>query len=175
MTTPATLDEAIARELARHSSDPQAACSLDDALTDLARECWRRAEAMTDPQAVATAVCVNVDTPQCWAVWFMAQHLFDMSVYDPARRCVGACEPPSDARPGWPCPAADDTTHAACARSLVFPYRHTTHDRKRPGHLTRVGNQSAAATAIVRGFKHLGFFLTISAVRQILTKFSETH
>ncbi|MBE3071713.1 MAG: hypothetical protein IMZ67_01945 [Acidobacteria bacterium] len=183
----ATLDEAIARELARHSPDSKAERSLDDALADLARDCWSRAEAMTDPIDVATAARVAIEAAvacaprtkvhvtkrQCWAVWFMAQRLFDISVYDSAHRCVGECEKPTDAPPSWHCPAADDPTHAACALSLMFPYRHVSHDGS--GHLTRVENQAKAAAAIVRGFARIGIYQTISAVRQILKRFPDRH
>ena len=86
---------------------------------------------------------------QCWAVWFMAQRLFDTSVSDPAQRCVDDCEKPAGVLPSWHCPAETDLTHAACARSLVFPYRHVTHDGR--GHTRPVENRAKAATAIVRG------------------------
>jgi hypothetical protein len=127
---------------------------------------------------------------QHWAVRLMAERLFDTSVYDPELRCVGACEKkPKNARPGWHCPAADDPTHAACGESLVFPYHHETHDGA--GRKKRVCNQAKAAEAIVRGFACggaraaergddcdfpcNGIHLTVSAVRQILTRFLEKH
>jgi hypothetical protein len=175
----ATLDEAIARELARQSGDSHAVSSLDDALTRLARDCWSRAEAMSASQVVATTARAERDAAplitagQSWAVWFMAQRLFDTSVSDPAKRCVGECEKPADAPPSWHCPVPRDPTHGVCARSLVFPYRHETHDGN--GHLRRVENQTKAANAIVGGFARIGIHQTVSAVRQILSRFPARH
>ncbi len=53
-----------------------------------------------------------------WTEWMMARHLFDLSDYNPSKRCAGLCQ-----RPGG-CPSVDDPEHPECLESLTFPFRH---------------------------------------------------
>lgn len=156
----------------------------DDALAQLARDCWNQAEPLADPTVVEAAARHHqhhearrpnpVTHREHWAIWLMAQRLCDTSVYDPARRCVGECEKkPEDAPPGWHCPVADDRTSVACARSLVFPYRHVTHAGA--FHTRPVENQRQVAKAIARGLACIGKHHTVHAIRQSLRRFPEKH
>ena len=116
------------------------------------------------------------------AIWLMTTRLFETSMYDPALRCTTTCDKPDDAPPSWFCPSVNDPERAACARSLVFPFLHSTSD-DRAGHVRYEGNKDKAARAIVRGLKLLKiqqpngqlFLPTEEAVRKVITRFPARH
>lgn len=111
------------------------------------------------------------------SIWYMAQRLYETSVYDPALRCRGKClgSPPGRSI-AWVCPGQNSRQRATCARSLTFPYLKQT----RAGY---VANVDKTAKAIVRGIELAKirqpngqcWVPTNDAVRKAIVRYPETH
>lgn len=188
----------------------------DLALRRLARECWARAGADSDPREVETAAQAAIAralefaakqsglhiaavsvfkefqstgrsllrrAPNAFtsrlhrAIWYMAQRLYETSVYDPTLRCRGKClGAPTDQPNRWECPGQHSRQRAACTRSLTFPYlRKTT-----KGYVANVDKTAKAIVhgielAMIRQPNGQYWVPTTEAVRKVIVRYPETH